>query len=196
MRYLRNSLIFLLLATLPAVTIAARTDTVLLINGNAVTGEIKSYEFGSLEYSTDSMGTVLIDWEDVVGLTSSQNLQVEVSNGTRFFGNLEAAEERFHISVITEHGPVDLSMNRIIRITPIDLAERFYKRLEGGVSVGVNAQSGSGVSTFNSTMDVRYRTEKYLVGLNLSSSITDQPSEETQANHNIQLNYQRFRPNR
>lgn len=196
MRYLRNSFIFLLLATLPAVTIAARTDTALLINGNVVTGEIESYEFGSLEYSTDSMGTVDIDWEDIVGLTSNQNLQVEVSNGTRFLGNLEAAEERFHINVITEHGPVELSMDRIIRIIPIDVSERLVKRLEGGISVGLNSQSGSGVTIFDASADVRYRTEQYLVGLTLSSSVTDQPSEETQSNHSARLNYQRFRPNR
>ena len=196
MKHVRNSFIFLLLATLPAVTIAARTDTALLINGNVVTGEIESYEFGVLEYSTDSMGTVDIDWEDIVGLTSNQNLQVEVSNGTRFLGNLEAAEDRFHINVITAHGPVELSMDRIIRITPIDVSEKFVNRLEGGISVGLNSQSGSGVNTFNSTADIRYRAEQYLVGLSLNSAITDQPSEETQSNHTARLNYQRFRPNR
>jgi len=196
MKYLRNSFIFLLLATLPAVTMAARTDTVLLVNGNAVTGEIEGYEFGSLEYSTDSMGTVHIDWEDIVGITSNLNLQVEVSNGTRFLGNLEAAEERFHINVITVHGPVDLSMDRIIRITPIDVSDRFVRRLEGGISLGLNSQSGSGVTIFDTTADIRYRTEQYLVGLTLNSSVTDQPSEETQSNHSARLNYQRFRPNR
>jgi hypothetical protein len=196
MRHLRNTLIFLLLATLPAVTIAARTDTVLLINGNAVTGEIESYEFGSLEYGTDSMGTVFIDWEDVVGITSNQNLQVEVSNGTRFLGNLEAAEDRFHINVITAHGPVELSMDRIIRITPIHVAARFVKRLEGGISVGLNSQSGTGVTTFNTTADVRYRTEEHLFGLSLNSAITDQLNEDVQANHSARFNYQRFRPNR
>ena len=32
---------------------AEKTDVVVLINGNAVTGEIKSLDFGSLRYSTD-----------------------------------------------------------------------------------------------------------------------------------------------
>lgn len=175
---------------------AERTDTVLLINGNAVTGEIKSYEFGSLEYGTDSMGTVQIDWEDVVGITSNQTVQVEVSNGTRFLGNLDAAEERFYINVVTEHGPVELSMKRIVRITPIDVSDTFVERLEGGLSVGLNSQSGSGVTIFDTTADVRYRTELYLVGITVNSSITDQPSEETQSNHAARLNYQRFRRNR
>jgi len=184
------------LAISPVTASAARTDVALLVNGNAITGEIESYAFGDLEYSTDSMGTVHIDWEDVVGVTSNQNLQVEVSNGTRFLGNLEAAEERFHINVITEYGSVELAMDRIIRIQVIDTADKFVSRLEGGLSVGLNSQKGSGVTTFNTNADIRYRTEHYLAGLQLTSAITDQPSEETQSNHLARLNYQRFRANR
>ena len=41
---------------------AEKTDIVVLANGNIVTGEVKSLEFGTLRYSTDSMGTVKIDW--------------------------------------------------------------------------------------------------------------------------------------
>lgn len=196
MRLIRIFPAIFLFMMMSGTTLAARTDVALLVNGNAITGEIESYEFGSLEYGTDSMGTVNIDWEDIVGITSKQTLQVEVSNGTRFLGNLEAAEERFHINVITDHGPVELSMNRIVRITPIDVSDKFVKRLEGGISLGLNSQSGSGVTIFDASADVRYRTELYLVGLTLNSSITDQPSEETQSNHSARLNYQRFRPNR
>ena len=41
-----------------------RNDVVVLVNGNSVTGEIQSLEFGNLSYETDSMGTVDIDWEE------------------------------------------------------------------------------------------------------------------------------------
>ena len=175
---------------------AAKTDSVLLVNGNAITGEIQSLEFGNLEYKTDSMGTVHIDWEDIVAVTSNQSMQVEVSNGTRFFGNLEGAQERFYINVVTGHGPVEIAMSRIVRMTPIETSDRFLERLDGAVSVGLNAQKGSQVTTFNASADIRYRTLDYLVGLSFNSSITDQPSEATQSRHTVRGNYQRFRPNR
>jgi putative salt-induced outer membrane protein YdiY len=87
-------------------------------------------------------------------------------------------------------------MEEIIRITPIETAEQFVRRLEGGVGFGLNSQKGSEVTTFNANADIRYRTREYLVGLNLNSSITDQPSEDTQSRHTAMLNYQRFRANR
>jgi hypothetical protein len=175
---------------------AARTDTVLLVNGNTITGEIERYEFGDLEYGTDSMGTVHIDWEDVVAITSNQGLQVEVIDGTKYFGSLKAAEERFHINVITAAGPVELSMRSIVRMEPILTSDRFINRIEGDFSLGLNSQAGSDVTTFNTMADIRYRTLEYLWGLSVSSSITDQPSEATQERHQVSLNYQRFRPNR
>ena len=60
---------------------AAKTDVVTLINGNAITGEIKVLDFGALRYITDSMGTVSIDWEDIVSVTSNQNLQMVFGTG-------------------------------------------------------------------------------------------------------------------
>ena len=59
-----------------------KTDVVVLINGDAVTAEIKSLAFSDLRYSTDSMGTVDIEWEDIVSLTSNQSLQIETATGT------------------------------------------------------------------------------------------------------------------
>ena len=81
-----------------------------------ITCEIKTLEFGALKYSTDSMGTVSIDWEDIVSITTQQTLQVEVSDGTRYFGRLDSADDRFEIKVKTFDGEVDLHTSRIVRI--------------------------------------------------------------------------------
>jgi len=53
-----------------------------------VTGEIESFEFGSLKYNTDSMGIVSINWEDIVSITSNQQLQLELTDGRRYFGDI------------------------------------------------------------------------------------------------------------
>ena len=175
---------------------AAKTDTVVLVNGNAVTGEIKSLEFGTLRYSTDSMGTVSIDWEDIVAITSNQNLQLELVDGRRYFGSLKSQEEKQTIEVDMGDSSRTFEMNNVVRITPIDTDDRFLERVDGSISFGFNTQKGSEVTTFNLAADANYRTLTYLVGLDLSSSITDQPSEETKARDRVGVNYQRFRRNR
>jgi hypothetical protein len=175
---------------------AAKTDTVVLINGDAVTGEVKSLDFGSLRYSTDSMGTVQIAWEDIASISSKQNLQVENVDGTRYFGHVEPGTEDYQIRVQTHSGPVELPMRQVVRMTPIETDDRWWQRVDGSLSFGFNTQKGSEVSTLNLAFDASYRTLNWLAGITVNSAITDQPSEETTTRQSVGLNYQRFRASR
>jgi hypothetical protein len=187
---------FLLFGAYSPAAQAEKTDVVILINGNAVTGEVKSLEFGSLRYSTDSMGTVNIDWEDIVSVTSQQDLQIELTDGTRHFGALFPAGDSFYVRIVTASQEFVIASSEIVRITPIETSERLLERLDGSFSFGIQTQKSSEVTTSNLAADVSYRTRKYLLGTRLNSSITDQPGVETLANQSIGFNYQRFRPNR
>jgi putative salt-induced outer membrane protein YdiY len=175
---------------------AAKTDVVRLINGDAVTGEIKSLDFGSLRYSTDSMGTVTIDWEDVVNLTSNQSLQVELVTGQRFFGSLVAEAGERELSIQTTAGVVTFDTRDIIRMTPIESDEDFIGRLDGSASLGFQAQSSNVSNSSAVSADVRYRTREYLVGLRINSTVTNQQNEDTLRRQSAKLNYQRFFPDR
>ncbi len=65
-------LLFTVTSELMHIPLLARdkTDVVILKNGDHVTGEIKSLDRGKMTLSTDSMGTVQIEWEDVARVTS------------------------------------------------------------------------------------------------------------------------------
>ena len=188
------TLLTLLLCAVPAM--AEKTDVVVLINGNAVTGEVKSLEFGVLKYSTDSMGTVSIDWEDIVSVSSQQNHQVELPDGTRYYGKLIPTGDPHTIRIVTASDEYIFNTVDIVRITPIEAKASFVERLDGSFSLGLQTQKSSGVSTSNLAADVSFRERTYLLGLRLNSSITDQPSEPTSARQSVSFNYQRFRGNR
>ena len=175
---------------------ANRTDVIRLPNGDEVTGEIKSLDFGVLSYSTDSMGTVSIDWEDVVEISSARSLQVELTNGTRYFGSLRDAGADYHVIVVGDGGDTLLPSVDIVRMTPIETDDSFLSRLDGSISVGFDTQKSSAVTTFNLASDIRYRSLQYLVGLTANASITDQPGQQNSERSQLGLNYQRFRNNR
>ena len=175
---------------------AAKTDIVILVNGDAVTGEIKALDFGDLRYSTDSMGTVSIDWEDIVSITSDQNLEIVITDGSKYYGRLLAPEHDSTIRVKTASQEVSLAAGQIVRITPIETSDKFWQRVDGSFSFGFQSQKSSEVSSSNATADISYRTRKYLVGFQLNSTITEQAIEPTTARQSVEINYQRFRPNR
>ena len=66
-----------------------KTDIIELNNGDKITCEIKELERGKLRCSTDAMGTVYIEWERIVNITTDKTLEVETSQGQRYFGSLE-----------------------------------------------------------------------------------------------------------
>ena len=186
----------IVLCLLPFAAKAAKTDVVILVNGNAVTGEVKSLEFGSLRYSTDSMGTVNIDWEDILSLTSQQDLQIELTDGTRYFGKLFPGDESYFVRIVTRNEELVVESSQVVRITPIETSDRFLERLDGSFSFGIQTTKSTEVTTSNLAADVSYRTRKYLFGTRINSSVTEQLNEPTTARQSVGLNYQRFRPNR
>lgn len=187
---------FLALASVSAQADDAKTDIVQLENGNSVTGEIKSLEFGALTFSTDSMGTVTIDWDDVLGAISSQSLQVELIDGVRYFGELSKGDGKRDIHIRTVNGEVAFSTNEIVRMTPIDAEESFFEQLYGTVALGFQAQKANNVYTSNFSADVNYRARKYLLGMRLSSTMTNSDNADASTNQSFDMSYQKFRPNR
>ena len=185
----------MLLCLAPAAQ-ADKTDVVRLINGDDVTGEVKSLEFGELRYSTDSMGTVSIEWEEVVALQSNQALQVEVASGARYFGNLVPASGEGQIAIGLGTTVQELDLLKVVRITPIETDDKIWQRLEGSVKFGFDSDKASAVTSGYLNANVRYRARTYLLGLDISTSFTDQPGAETTQNQSIGMNYQRFRDNR
>jgi len=188
--------VLLISAVLTSPVHASKTDVVVLANGDAVTGEIKGLEFGSLRYSTDSMGTVSIDWEDITSVQSNQNLQIELVDGSRYFGSFLATEDSASVRVKTASQEVDIPAQQVVRVTPIETNEKFWQNLDGSFSLGFQTQKSSAVTTSNVAADVSHRSRKYLYGLKLTSTVTDQPTEETKARQSVEANFQRFRSNR
>lgn len=192
-----SMLSFVLLLCLVSAARAAKTDVVVLLNGDAVTGEVKSLEFGELRYSTDSMGTVSVEWEEVLALESDQALQVEVTSGTRYFGNLLPASSEGVIAVGRGENVQELNILNVVRITPIETDEKIWQRMEGSIKFGFDTDKGSEVTSGYLNANVRYRALTYLVGLDISSSYTDPPGPNNKTEkESIGTNYQRFHANR
>ncbi len=60
---------------------AQKTDVVVLINGNRITGEVKDLSHGKLDYSTDDMGRLSIEWTKVVRLSSPRPFEADTQVG-------------------------------------------------------------------------------------------------------------------
>ena len=90
MRKLLALSVLLALALAAPASARPRVDTIVLSNGDVVTGEIVRLETATLTVRTPAFGTVIVDWPDVAGLISPQRFEIERADGFRFVGRLVA----------------------------------------------------------------------------------------------------------
>jgi hypothetical protein len=174
---------------------AAKTDEVVLSNGNAITGEVKSLQQGKLRYKTDHAGTLFIEWEHVHFVTSDQFFQVETQLGEFLYGNLAATAEARILQVVAEDGSHnDLAMDSVVEITPIE--KTTWQRFDGSVDLGVNYASADNNFQYSLNAQATYTEEKYSGAVKLSSIETQRDGQEDIYRDSLEFNYTRYHRDR
>ena len=132
----RVGLVCLAAIVAPGVLHAQKTDVVVMVNGDAVTGEIKRLERGKLDYSTDDMGRLSIQWTKVLRLTSRHYFEVEMSSGRKYFGRLLASDRDGRVVVGFDDGADSLPVAQVVRVVPLE--SDFLSRVRAFLDVGLS----------------------------------------------------------
>jgi len=201
MRRSTGALIAALLAiSVPAIA-ADKTDVVIFLNGDHLTGEFKSLERGRLRFKTEATDTISIEWDNVAFLKSDQNVQVETENGARYLGHLSAATDEKRLVVEMSSGPVVLENKHVILMTPIEGQRR--DRIDGDVSAGYTFAKAKNVKTTNLSFDLNYRTESRIWSLDYDTLVTDSSEDDNEDDDegasedlSLALEYKRLLANR
>ena len=76
----------------------------ILKNGDHITGEIKKLQRGTLEFKTERMGTLNVEWPAVARLTSSIDFEVVLDDGRKFYGTLAPDGSSLNFPVKSPYG--------------------------------------------------------------------------------------------
>jgi Protein of unknown function, DUF481 len=125
----------LLAALMPMTQLHAQVqDTVFLRSGHPVIGEVKALWRGKLDFDTDEMGLVNIDWDDVAFVVSDQFFEIELTSGEEYFGSISYADTAMLVIV----GPVADTIPFRDVVSILQHEDRFWARTNGFVDVGTN----------------------------------------------------------
>ncbi len=184
------------MASTPA--LAARTDVIVLRNGDRVTGEIKQLSYGQLEFKTDDMGTVYIEWDKIASLTTTQQLQVELADGGRVVGRSPTPPEQpGSLLLVDSDGspPSSVPMSSVTRMYTLE-SGTWYRRLEGDFSIGYSYTGSSDVAVLNFGANVGSRNEMRRWNLSIDGERTSQPTAPSTQRGEVLLSLERYLPNR
>ena len=129
---------------------AQKTDSVWIRNGDRITGEVKSLSRALLKYSTDDLGTIYIEWDNVARISSPATYEVQLSSGQKYFGTLGLSREGTLVI-----GVDTLSLVDIVTITPIK--GQLLSRIDGYLDLGFSYQKANKTVQLTSSARVVYR---------------------------------------
>ncbi len=192
--YESRLIIALLILTMSFNIYAAKTDIIILTNGDRLTGEIKGMDKGKLELSTDYMGTIYIDWLQIVDLISRTGQTVELNDGTRIYGPIVESESNKLLVQDPEKGPVIIDNSEVFIMYPVE--SNFWDRVDINASAGVSWDKGSSVGKFSFGLGFEMRDPQYLTRASLVTEITSQQEGEDTTRTKFDSSRLKFRKNK
>ena len=147
---------------LPASLTAQKVDSLVMVNNDVITGEIKELTRGKLSYKTSDMGTLSVEWDKVKRLKTPHYYQIEVSSGRKHFGSLAWPAEDYRLVVVLTSADT-LDMGDVVSITRI--REGFVQRSSGYVDFGFNLTRANNQKEWSLGAEVRGRTPTWAVSL-------------------------------
>jgi hypothetical protein len=190
----KTAFAFFLFLLLMIVSVQAqKNDTVYLMNGDRISGEIKRYEDGLLILKTDGMSTLNIEYEKIRTFFSRKYYEIVKKTGFSYYGSVTFSKTERCIGVCIANDTVTEPITDIVEIIPIK--NRFWKKFYGSIDVGVSYYKSTSTLQYYLNSEINYRARKDLFSLDISLMISDQKVSDTSLiskKNDIGLDYTHF----
>lgn len=174
----------------PTSALAQKTDTLTLVNGDQLTGEVKELTRGLLRFSTNSAGTLYIEWQDIASIQSTKHFSIETASGVRAFGSLKSTENGKGIDVQFGDRTVRLNKATMVGIAPVK--DNFWKRLDGSIAFGFSYKKANDDVQVHFDAKVSYRTRRNIYSTSLSALVSSQNNVQATERYVGNFTYQGY----
>ena len=154
-----------------------KTDVVVLRNGDHLSGDIVSLQFGILTLKTDNMSTLDIEWPAVRSVTSKFDFAIERRDGVKYHGAIATSADGTELVVQSEQGAAHIPIEEVERISRV--SRRFWDRIDGALAVGFSYTKSSAIHVGSVNFNASYRSTTVDGTLAFSANTTKDSSGKT-----------------
>jgi hypothetical protein len=181
--------VFALVLAASPLRAAAKTDVVVLRNGDHLTGEVQQLERGYLRLKTDDVGTLEIEWDKVRSVTASAPFDVDDLGGNRYVGSLAPGLEAGQLQIVASEGAQTVDLLSLVRIRR--LSKSFWKRLDGSIDVGASYTSASELFKLDFAGDISTERPGYEIRADANATLSSQTGVDDTQRSSLSLSYER-----
>ena len=164
---------------------ASRKDTIVMKNGDHLTGEVKRLESGVLYVDLDYVsGSIGLDWDQVNQVQSTGVYQITMRDGKHMVGTFEKIPAN---ETVASAVAIVTPANTSVSVPPYNVIQMetqkgsFWRQLKGALGFGISYTSGNSQTDLNSTANAQYDAAKWAAGGSFTSSFSGQ-SQGSQTN--------------
>jgi len=172
---------------------ALKTDVVVLVNGDRLTGDIKGVSHGKLDFSTNDAGRLSIEWEKVVRVTSIHSFELEDRSGWRYRGWLPQSQEDGRL-VVSGQRTDTLRLTDVVLVN--QLGDNLFLRTKAYLDLGFTFAKANLATTLSIDGEVAYRGPKLGALFSFESYVQGQEASPTTSRNTATAQLQRFLPKR
>ena len=181
-------LFFILIFYTTRVAIAQKTDTIIHINGNVLTGDFKKMAYGVITWKMDGMGTISLEEVKVNTMRSIKQFEVKMKDGSILYGSMDTSMTDRKVNILAQNERRLISIEDIVEVYPI--RKSFWRRTAGNLSLGVNYSKGSDIVTSAFSGNLNYRRRKSYFEFNWDNNNTFQNDSLASSNINTALGWE------
>jgi Protein of unknown function, DUF481 len=168
-----------------------KTDVIVMMNGDRITGEVKRLENGVLQVELDYVdGTIAIDWQKVLRIETTALFLVQLQDGSTYSGTIvgfdSPAGAPIRITIQAEgEQSVTFERSKAVRIT--ETSARVWQRLSGNITAGATYSKGNSTAQYNFGSEVAYRETHWGGKATYDSNLTSSTGATTATRNQLDL---------
>ncbi len=185
----RATLLFIVFLAFGLQASGQKDDTLYFLNGDRISGEIKQYKYGHLNYKTYGVSTVNVKYDKISTFFSRKSFDILMENGIRRFGSFDTSNLVQFVKIITTNDTVLTPLIEIVEITPIK--KRFWGRMSGSVDLGFSYTKANTLSQLSFNTNMKYTQRNYLAVLKVNSinSVQQYVENSRTRKNDVELSY-------
>jgi Protein of unknown function, DUF481 len=191
LRAVTAALTLLLAVSAPAQ--AAKTDIIVLRNGDRLTGEVVQLRQGKLQVKTDDAGTLSIEWDKIASITTADQYDIIMRDGSNLLGRFRPGAPG-SLELVSGAPAVSIVMADMASF--IQIKAGFIQRIDGSFDLGGSYTKSSEVGELFLDADATYRRPAYAYSVSFATNLTRQPEADDTTRYSLTTSYTRYRGNR
>src|SRR5687767_5399284 len=174
MRFPKNLLVCCFLFI--GIAVQAQKDSLVLINGDVIVGEIKSMDKGVLTIETAySKNDFTVEWSGIREIFSKSHFLVTLKNGQRINGTVESAEAGKKIIINGDDGSKTEAIPEDI-VYMKRLKSDFWSRAYASIDLGLSLTKANNLRQYNVRSKLGYLADKWQTDLFYDDTRSNQDS--------------------